>query len=239
MNVTETQNHLPYWESVALNTKWGRYIDTIEKTAIEKAIGLVKNKNCVLEIGCEGGKWLDIASKAGFQTLVGTDVNSDYQKACNKKNKNIHFHCVKPDDTTLPCENNSVDLILVIEVVPVNHSEWFYKEASRILTDDGIIVGVLTNKNSWRGFFFNLSRPRVEIRQKEMSYRYSFSYWKRLITGLNYSFMYERGYCLGPFQRNSNSIFIPIYVFIERLFLLHKLLFLSPWVIFILKKKEI
>ena len=231
------KTELPYWEGIALTTKWGKYIDSIEKKAIKKAIETVKNKNCILEIGCEGGKWLQIASEAGFQSLIGTDVNPDNQKACFEKNRNIQFHCVKPEDTTLPCEDNSVDLILVIEVVPVNHSEWFYKEASRILTPDGIVVGVLTNKNSWRGFLFNKSRQRNEIRQNELSYLHSYGFWKRQIRKLNFHFIYERGYCLGPFQRNSNSIFIPLFIFLERIFLLHTLLFLSPWIIFILKKK--
>jgi len=230
------QKQFLYWENIAVNSLWGKYIDQIEKNTIENAFKKIKNKNCILEIGCESGKWLDLASKAGFSKLIGTDINPDYEKACKLKNENIIFYTVNPNDQTLPCTDNSVDLLLVIEVPSVIHCEWFYKEAKRILTPDGIIVGVVTNKFSWRGFLFNRSRETTSFRQKELSYTQPYYFWKRLIKKQHFDFLSERGYCSGPFQRNSNSIFIPLYLFIEKIFMLHTLLFISPWIIFIIKK---
>ena len=228
---------IPYWENISTNTKHGRCIDKIEKNTIEKAFNLIINKNCVLEIECEGGKWLDLAYNAGFSTLIGTDVNN-YEKACKIKNENIIFYQVNPDESFLPCKDNSINLIIVMQVVPVVHSEWFYKEANRVLTKDGFVVGMITNKNTIRGFLFNKSRGKVEFRQNELSYTKSFNFWKKLIEKQNFKFFYKRGYNIGPFSRDSNSRLIPIFSFFENIFALYKLHFLSPWFIFILKKNN-
>ena len=50
-------------------------------------------------------------------------------------------------------------------------------------------------------------------------------------------FVLEKGYCMGPFKRNSNSKLIPYYLFFENMLGLNKLLFLSPWIIYIIQKK--
>ena len=152
---TEPTN-LTFWENIATNSIWGKYINDIEKNTIKKAFQLIKNKNCVLEIGCDSGKWLDLASKNGFPILIGTDVNPNSEQVCLIKNKNIEFHNTNPSDKILPVKDNSIDLILVIEVIPVIHSEWFYNEARRVLKPNGIVVGVITNKLSLRGFLYNI-----------------------------------------------------------------------------------
>ena len=55
---------------------------------------------------------------------------------------------VSPDDSKLPCDTESMKLVLCVEVQPVIKSDWFLEEASRVLQQGGLIVGVFCNRLS-------------------------------------------------------------------------------------------
>jgi len=131
-----------------------------------------------------------------------------------------------------------VDLILVMEVVPVSHSRWFYEEALRILKPGGLVAGMLTNKFSLRRAVCKLltRMGKKNWDEYQASYSESYGYWKKIIIENGFEFIYSGGYCWFPFGRSSNSFFVPVFTSLEKFMGLRKLLILSPWINFIARK---
>lgn len=231
------EKKLTFWEKNT-ETKWGHYINEIERKIIIKASDLCENRDLVFEVGCDGGAWLKMLAERGWKNFAGTDVNREPLEICRRRIPNCECILVQPEDTHLPCENQSVDLILVMEVVPVSHSRWFYEEAFRILKPGGLVVGMLTNKFSLRGALYKLMTKMGKKSRDEYqaSYSKSYGYWKKIIIENGFEFIHEQGYCWFPFGRSSNSFLVPFCTSLERITGLRKFTALSPWIIFIARK---
>jgi len=232
---------IPYWEKIASETRWGQYIDAIEKRNILRASELCQQKQRVLEIGCEGGKWLKLLSSQGFDTLIGTDIDPAAITLCQQRLPQAQCLLVNLDDTRLPCDDQSVDLMLVMEIMPVIHSDWFYREAQRTLRPGGIVVGVVTNKYSVRALLYELFiRPRKRDEEYQRLYRTMYSksyrYWKRMFVDHDFVVLHEEGYCWFPFPRTSSSVAIPVATTLEKIFGLRKCVTFAPWINFIVQK---
>jgi SAM-dependent methyltransferase len=228
---------LTFWEKNT-ETKWGHYINDLERDVIIEASDLCESKDLVFEVGCDGGAWLKMLAGRGWKNFIGTDINQEPLEICRRRVPNCRCILVQPGDTHLPCENRSVDLILVMEVVPVSHSRWFYREAFRILKPGGLVVGMLTNKFSLRGLLYMLltklgKRCRDEY---QASYSKSYGYWKKIIIENGFEFIHQQGYCWFPFGRSSNSFLVPFFTSLEKFIGLRKLTVLSPWINFIARK---
>lgn len=227
-----------FWETIARNTKWGKYVSDIEKDVILRANEYCIRKNCVLEVGCEGGRWLKMLENYGWENINAIEIDKKSLEICQRRLPNAKCLLVSTQNKHLPLPDNSADLLLTIEVIPVIHSDWFYEEAHRVLDKDGILVGVLHNKHSLRGFLFNLYRVfKDKPSEYNDSYRKSYRYYTELMEKTGLEILYDIGFCWFPFGRFSNSPFIPFFVFLERILKLNKILALSPWIAFIAKKR--
>ena len=145
-----------FWEKVTC-TRWGAYVTGIEKEAILKAHDLSETPAAALEIGAEGGRWSALLTGLGWR-MTCTDINEKALAICKKRIPSANCILVRPDGTTLPCESESVRLLLCIEVPPVVQADWFVREACRVLQNDGLIVGVFLNRLSLRGFYVHTRR---------------------------------------------------------------------------------
>lgn len=230
INMTQT---LTKWERVATTTKWGSYVSAIEEKAILMAQSMFTQPGQALEVGCEGGRWSKMLSDLGWQ-MTCTDIKETHIEACQARIPAANCFVVSPDDEELPCENNSIKLLLLIEVPPVIQSDWFIDEANRVLTDDGVIVGVFWNKSSFRGYYSH----RKAVAANEFDF-YSLDYrpWREKLVNNRFSFKHEEGFCWFPFSRSSNSVFVPLCVWIEKTLRLNKILRFSPWIVFIAQKQ--
>ena len=139
-----------YWEKVA-STRWGASIIEIEKRAILKAHDLSIKTATALEIGADGGRWSKLLVDLGW-SIICTDINDKTLAICKKRIPTANCILTRPDESKLSCESESISLLLCIEVAPVIQSDWFISEASRVLHNDGLIVGVFWNLLSFRGF---------------------------------------------------------------------------------------
>ena len=227
------QDKSTYWEDVA-KSKWGSYITKVEERVILKANELFIKPEKALEVGCEGGRWSIMLTDSGWD-MICTDINPNTLAKCQQRIPNAKCVLVKEDDTTLPCESESVNLILCLEVFNVLWNDWFITEAFRVLQDGGIIVGVFNNKLSFRGYFRHLISS---MKGQFDSYKVSYPKWRYKFCKQGFKMLYQEGICWFPFTRDSNSPFIPICTQLEYYLGLRRLSSLSPWVVFLAQKKK-
>ena len=225
----------PYWERVALFTRWGAYVSHVVHQVIMKGHAVAGKPNRALEIGCEGGRWSKLLSDLGWE-MTCIDVNRDVLDVCQKRIPAARCILASSRDETVPCESGSVDLLLCLEVAPVIQSDWFLPEAHRVLKPEGVVVGVLLNRASWRGILTR-AKYRLVNRSNGDFYARSYSDWRRQLGRTGFQLVHEEGFCWWPFGRQSNSPLVTPLTRAERLLKLHRLTSLSPWVAFAARKR--
>ena len=142
-------------------------------------------------------------------------------------------YLVDPGDTTLPCADQSVGMILCIQVFAVIPADWFAREAARVLQPGGILVGEFNNQWSWRGSLHHLV---TRLRGGFDYYADAYPPWKKQFESQGFEVTFERGLCWSPFGRHSNSPLIGLFTRLEQLFGLRHLPTFSPTVIFIARR---
>ena len=231
----EPDNNTPtviktHTEKLAETTS-GSYITDVEKRVILKADDLSGKHGVALEIGCEGGRWSLLLANLGWD-MICTDINPHTLAICQTRLPRAQCILVNARDRTLPCESESVGLLLCIEVNEVISSEWFISEASRVLQDGGLLVGTVTNRLSLRGYFRRLLRGVSD----DSSYTVTYPIWRSKLRGQGFKMVYQEGICWFPFARASNSPFVPIFTRIEHCVGLRRLQNLSPIIVFLAQK---
>jgi SAM-dependent methyltransferase len=228
---SQPANDNTYWEGIA-RSRWGAYVSDVEERAILKAHDLFRKPATALEIGAEGGRWSKVLADLGWN-MICTDINNETLAICKKRIPQANCILVKPDDNELPCESESVALLLCIEVAPVIGADWFVNEAFRVLQNGGLMVGVFWNLLSFRGLF---AHTASFFTGTFGYYRLSYPSWRQKLLSSGYSVLYEEDYCWFPFRRASNSVLVPYFVRIEKELGLRKLVLISPWIVFIVQK---
>jgi SAM-dependent methyltransferase len=99
----------------------------------------------VVDIGCKYGHALPLFEAMGAKSCIGVDVDDDYLRIGNAAFQAIGFPAwlVKSDDGYLPIEGESVDFVLVNEVIShVNptYLDTLFAEIARILKVGGHIL---------------------------------------------------------------------------------------------------
>ncbi|MEJ5277269.1 MAG: methyltransferase domain-containing protein [Thermogemmata sp.] len=186
-----------------------------------------------LEVGCEGGRWSVLLSQRGWRAVC-TDINKESLRVCQERLPEARCVLVKEKDTTLPCKSAEVRLVLCIEVIAVLRSDWFICEASRVLESDGVLMGVFLNRHSLRGYLHHLL---ATVRGQFDWYERSYLDWKRSAREKGFEFLYEEGFCWFPIRRSSNSVLVQPAVALEQALGLRRLTSVSPWIVFIARKR--
>ena len=225
------QSPIPYWESIASMTRCGGYISAIEEGGIRLALALAGPPTTALEVGCEGGRWSRMLADLGWRVTC-TDINPESLRFCQQRLPDATCTLVRPEDTRLPCEVESMDLLLCIEVSSVPLYDWIKEEAARVLRPGGLYVGTFWNRRSYRGLKHLFASTGLDY------YAHSYPLWKADMRARGFTFLHEEGYCWPPFRRDSNSPLVPAAARIERAIGLHRLPDVSPWVLFIVRKKR-
>ena len=214
-------------------TTWGRYLTEVERKAILEAHQMCDTPTVALDVGASGGRWSELLSELGWK-IISTEINPTSLDHCRIRVPQAACILANPNDTTLPCETESVGLILCIEVFAVMPTSWFTSEASRILKPCGLIVGVFNNKLSWRGYMKHIVS---KMRNKFDYYSVPYYWWKKELRRAGFRTLFEEGLCWFPFSRSSNSRLVELFTRVEYWVGLRRLPLLSPWIVFVAQKK--
>jgi len=115
----------------------------------------IKNKNC-LDVGPGSGRWINFLKKEKSNKIFAIDI-SDKVIELNKKNCSKIFK-LDFEKKKIPLLNNSIDLILCLEVLEhLRQPDHFLKEIMRLLKKDSIAVFSIPNLLSFS------SRVRVML----------------------------------------------------------------------------
>lgn len=210
-----------YWDIVN-RSRMGQYLTEVELDFIKQSVIESRGTKDILDIGGGSGRFAIPLYKMGLNPTVLEKDSIPLKKLIEKKED---MPCVLADAHLLPFKNNTFDCILAIEVMEeVNNKESFLQECHRVLRTGGQFIVVHSNRNSykyithkirscWQYYYqFSLSGLESKLRSRGLIAK------KKL--GLNWL----------PFERGSNSMFIPIFEAIERLFNLSSFPSISPWV---------
>jgi SAM-dependent methyltransferase len=228
------EDGLTYWDKVA-RSKWGNYLTDVEKRVVGQGVKLAGKPSVGVDLGCGSGRWSKLASDAGWR-MTCLDVEERTLSICQRNVPNANCLLADPGASTIPCPSNSAGLMLCVEVGPVVEADWFHAEASRVLHDGGILVGVVWNRRSWRGAACRLKYRLTKNPDGRKFYNHAYPPWKKKLTAAGFDVLHEEGLCWGPAGRASNSLLVPLYVKLERFLRLNRLVAWSPWVAFIARK---
>jgi ubiquinone/menaquinone biosynthesis C-methylase UbiE len=241
METTTTSVHDEslHWESITTTTRFGHYVTEIEKRVVVKAHYLSTSPASVLDIGCEAGRWSKLLSDLGWK-LICTDVKQSSLDICQQRVPAATCILANQNGSTLPCDTESMGLVLCIEVEQAIYADWFIDEAFRVLQKGGVVVGVFFNALSYKGLIYRIIpsfRARVRARNTYWyGYPLSWPVWRKRLCERGFTLIQEEGYGWLPFRVNNNSVLVPVAAQIERYLGLRKLVSLSPMVVFIAKK---
>jgi SAM-dependent methyltransferase len=223
-----------YWESVNQST-WGRYLREVEEQAVRRAIQAAGRYGTAMEVGCDGGRWAGLLVKNGW-TVICTDTQKEALELTTERVPQARCVLVRPEDTTLPGQSGTIDLVLCIEVDSVSSEEWFIREAARVLKPGGVLVATVLNRHSLRAMIHVVTFAKRARRGFFGWYRIGYSTWRSMLLRSRLNPIQEHGFCWAPYSRTSNSRLIPSMVRGERLLALNRLPRISPWVAVVAQK---
>jgi SAM-dependent methyltransferase len=223
------------WDKVAL-TKWGKYVADTERGLVCRGIELAGQPASGIDLGCGSGRWSRMAAEAGWR-MTCIDVDQRALSICQRNLPEAKYLLADPAVQAIPCQTSSAGLLLCIEVGPVIESDWFIPEVSRVLIKGGVLVAVAWNRRSWRGAACRFKYRLTGNPDGNKFYNHRYASWKARLRAAGFQVVYEQGLCWGPARRSSNSFVVPLYVTLERLFRLNRLISWSPWIAFIARKK--
>lgn len=226
---------IPFWESLMEDCRWGKYMSDVELQAILEAARLAGPPSQALEVGAEGGRWAKVVADMGWK-MTCTDIKEDALALCKRRIPDANIVLVRESDTTLPADSGSMPLVMCVEVPYVIEQDWFMRELARVNASGGYFIGVMNNRRSLRGAFYNLMRA-LNLRRGYPFYSVSYPKWRQRLSELGFDLVSERGYCWFPMKRRSNSWLIPVLARLERLIGLDRLPSLSPWIVLIARKR--
>jgi SAM-dependent methyltransferase len=223
-----------FWERAA-QKRWGRYLTSAEKAALETAASSVRPTTS-LEIGCDGGRWSQLLAALGWSTVC-VDVSDEAVELCRSRIPSAHCLLVKPDDSSFPVADSTVGLLLVYEVPPVTNSPWFASEAARVLEPGGMLVCTITNPASIRAAVYRACTLVSSSRRRWHTYDGpSFQDVRRDLEARGFSLLHKEGLGWAPFNRHSDSRLIPYFTWLEKLVGLRRLARFSPLVVVVARR---
>jgi SAM-dependent methyltransferase len=216
-----------YWRDVA-QRPWGSYIVDAQERQLRRLLARHTGQRRALDVGCGGGRWSARLAEDGWD-VTGLDVSATAVARCAQRIPQGQFFCVD-GEATAPMGDQSVDLLVCIEVRPVIEAPWFLAEARRVVRPGGQLFVVVWNSRSLRGLAMNAFRL-LRDRQRHPFYSTPYVAWRNQLRDTGFRIVEQQGLCWMPLSRASRSRLAPVMVRLEKGLCLGRLASLSPWVI--------
>lgn len=220
-----------YWD-LANKMRMGNYLTRKEIKFIDSFLDSNNIDTC-LDVACGSGRFSIPISQHGIRVMaVDYDLVPLRKSMAKNGRSRSSIQIICGDANKLPFKKKSFDCIISVETVDYLDITNFLKYCNKILKIDGHLLFTLSNNHSYKKYIHRaLSKRRT-------FYRYAFHDIELCLE--NEGFKLEK--CIGfnwiPFKRNSNSVLIPIFEFLENVLMLEYFPAVSPWVFFIAKKME-
>lgn len=225
-----------YWWDLQTDNRFGSYIEGYEKIALNKSIEILPQteEKIILDFGCGSGYWSLYLHKQGKVRLrtIGIDINNEAAKIYRDRIPSSTCILTSTENECLPLRNESLDLIIAFQAPFIN--DWFLKEVHRVLKTNGLFVGTILNKSSWRGV---LQKIKSSVFKKENPFKVSFNEYRKKLETEGVELIFSQGFGWIPVpSRHNNSLLIPIFGLLEKVLFLGSIKALSPNLVFLLKK---
>ena len=217
-----------YWDAVA-KTAMGRYVTEIETGFIEQAIGrLARPPAVAVDAGAGSGRLTRVLA-AHVSRVIATEAKQELIAPLSKIAPNVTPQLVSSESVTLPLQDESVDLVVAIEVADLTQSPEFHRECARVLRPGGVLVLTLQNRTSWKGLLARLRRRHYRAEHGATYYTWSFADLERSLTDAGLRVTGAAGLNWLPFRRESDSGLLGPLATVETALGLRKLASVSPW----------
>lgn len=224
------------WESLMSQTRYGRYADQVESQMIRYVLAECTEPGVLLDIGCEGGRWSKLFADRGWQ-IIATDVDSKALRICEARIPSARCVLVNPRAHGLAADNESVDVVLCVEVGPVIHRDWAVAEFARVVKRGGYVAAVCWNRSSWRGFLYHNAPGFRSVGSNPLvGYPIRYTDFRKQMIERGFCFQKELGYAWGPFRRTSDSFLVSCWGAVERFSRLQHFISAAPMVAFVAQK---
>jgi SAM-dependent methyltransferase len=134
------------------------YIDTLQKMAIQNALGQSKEK-IIIDFGCGSGRFSDLLSRH-CEFLLGAEITPDMLEIAKTESSNSNTGFVLYDGLNFPIKKQGADLLISVSVLQYitddRELEIVLREIRRCLKPDGellCIEQVTRNKKRWQRDF--------------------------------------------------------------------------------------
>jgi SAM-dependent methyltransferase len=219
-------------------TRWGKYLIGVEGSVIDRYRSIAEGPAEAVDIGCGNGRWSRQLSDLGWKVTC-IDVDEQALESCRSRVPCAKCILVSSSSRTIPVDSNVASFAVCIEVAPVIEADWFLPELQRVCRPGAVFVGLHVNRRSWRGCAVRLKYFLTRGHDSEVYYLTAYPEWKKRLVAAGFELIHEEGFCWAPFQRDSNSVFVPLFIRLERLLRLHQRVDFSPWVVFAARKRDL
>jgi len=219
-----------YWDIIN-KTKMGGYLTRKERELIDSFIEDNIITTC-LDVACGSGRFSIPISQHGINVVA---IDYDFVPLRKLKAKNgseASVQICRGDANMLPFKKSSFDCIVSIEAFDYLDAKNYLKQCNELLKINGYLIFTSANNNSYKKFFHQI------LYKQKTFYRYNFHDIVFILEKVGFKVEKCTGYNWIPFKRNSNSILIGFFEFLEKILLLGHFSTISPWVFFVAKKIE-
>lgn len=182
-------------------------------------------------MACGSGRFSIPISKKGIE-VVAVDYDLVPLRKLKDKRRGKSIMLIRGDANKLPFKKSCFDCIIAIEIVGYLDVMEFFKECNKALRKDGFFLFTTSNKHSYKRCIHRI------LSSYSVFYRHSFDEITAYLEEGGFELMECQGFNWVPFNRDSNSILLGFFEFLEKMLRLVSFSAISPMVFFIAKKKE-
>ena len=220
-----------YWWDIANATKMGEYLTRKERELINSFLENSNISTC-LDVACGSGRFSIPISQHGIN-IVAVDYDLVPLRKLKDKTRGggEKIMIIRGDMAKLPFKESSFDCIVSVQTVDHLDVKNLVGECNKLLRKRGFLLFTMSNKHSYKKYIHRI------LSSYRTFYRYPFDEIMSYLEEEGFEVLKCTGYSWIPFKRNSNSILIGFFEFLENILRLSHFPAISPAVFFIANKK--